>query len=63
MKTIDFYFDFASPNVYLANRALPEIAARHQASINIIPCLLGGVFKATGNATPVSTVRAMWPVR
>ena len=53
MKTIDFYFDFASPNVYFTYKVIPEIAERTSATINIIPCLLGGVFKATGNQAPM----------
>lgn len=53
-KTIDFIFDFGSPNGYLAWRVLPGIAARHGATVNLIPCLLGGIFKATGNQSPVT---------
>ncbi len=52
-KTVDFIFDFASPNAYLAYRALPLILARAGAKLNIIPCLLGGIFKATGNKAPM----------
>ena len=52
-KSLDFIFDFASPNVYLAYKALPGILERTGASLNIIPCLLGGIFKATGNRAPM----------
>jgi 2-hydroxychromene-2-carboxylate isomerase len=52
-KTIDFIFDFGSPNAYLAWKVLPEIAARMNAQVNLIPCLLGGLFKLTGNASPL----------
>ena len=52
-KTIDFIFDFGSPNAYLAWKVLPEIAARTHAQVNLIPCLLGGLFKLTGNESPV----------
>ena len=52
-KTIDFIFDFGSPNAYLAHKALPGLVARTGASVNYIPCLLGGIFKATGNQSPV----------
>lgn len=51
-KTIDFIFDFGSPNGYMAWKLLPKIAERHGAQINLIPCLLGGIFKATGNQAP-----------
>ena len=51
-KTVDFIFDFGSPNAYLAWKVLPAIAARQGARVNLIPCLLGGIFKATGNQAP-----------
>jgi 2-hydroxychromene-2-carboxylate isomerase len=50
--TIEFIFDFGSPNAYLAYRALPAILARTGAELVINPCLLGGIFKATGNSAP-----------
>jgi 2-hydroxychromene-2-carboxylate isomerase len=50
--TIEFIFDFASPNSYLAYRALPSILERTGARLMINPCLLGGIFKATGNVAP-----------
>jgi 2-hydroxychromene-2-carboxylate isomerase len=49
---IDFIFDFGSPNAYLAWKVLPGIAERTGVQINLIPCLLGGIFKATNNASP-----------
>jgi 2-hydroxychromene-2-carboxylate isomerase len=49
---IDFIFDFASPNAYLAGKVLPQIAERYGAEIKLIPCLLGGIFKLTGNQAP-----------
>ena len=52
-KVVDFIFDFGSPNAYLAWKVLPGIAERTGAKINLIPCLLGGIFKATGNQSPV----------
>jgi 2-hydroxychromene-2-carboxylate isomerase len=51
--TIDFIFDFGSPNGYLAWKVLPQVAARAGARVNLVPCLLGGVFKATNNRSPV----------
>jgi len=50
--TIEFIFDFGSPNAYLAYRALPAVLARTGAKLVINPCLLGGIFKATGNQAP-----------
>jgi len=52
-KSVDFIFDFGSPNAYLAGKILPAIAARTGATVNCIPALLGGVFKATGNQSPM----------
>jgi 2-hydroxychromene-2-carboxylate isomerase len=50
--TMEFIFDFGSPNAYLAYRALPPILERTGARLDINPCLLGGIFKATGNTAP-----------
>lgn len=52
-KTLDFIFDFGSPNAYLAYKALPAILERTGARLDLIPCLLGGIFKATGNQAPM----------
>ena len=52
-KTVDFIFDFASPNAYLVHKVVPEIEARTGATFNYVPCLLGGIFKATGNQAPM----------
>jgi 2-hydroxychromene-2-carboxylate isomerase len=51
--TVEFLFDFGSPNAYLAHRVIPSIEARTGAKFDYIPVLLGGVFKATGNRSPV----------
>ena len=51
-KTLEFLFDFGSPTTYLAHKALPGVAARTGATVEYTPMLLGGVFKATGNASP-----------
>ncbi len=53
-KSVDFIFDFGSPNAYLSYHVLPRLLERQGATINIIPCLLGGIFKATGNQSPVA---------
>ncbi len=49
----EFIFDFGSPNAYLAWKVLPEIEARTGAAFDPVPCLLGGIFKATGNQSPM----------
>ena len=52
-KTVEFFFDFGSPYTYLAYHQLPKIAAQHGAQIIWCPILLGGVFQATGNHSPM----------
>ena len=52
-KTVEFFFDFGSPASYLAWTQLPRIAKAQGAQIIWRPMLLGGVFKATGNQSPV----------
>jgi 2-hydroxychromene-2-carboxylate isomerase len=53
-KTLEFFFDFGSPASYLAYTQLPRIAAETGATLVLRPMLLGGVFKATGNSSPVT---------
>ena len=53
-RIIEFIFDFGSPNAYLSRKVLPAIAARTGAEVKLIPCLLGGIFKLTGNQAPFS---------
>ena len=52
-KTVEFFYDFGSPTVYLAATQLPRIAGSVGATIDWRPMLLGGVFKSTGNQSPV----------
>ena len=53
-NTLDFMFDFGSPNAYLAWKVLPPILDRTGATLNVFPILLGGVFKLTGNQAPMT---------
>lgn len=52
-RTIEFHFDFGSPNAYLSHRLIPGIEARTGARFAYVPVLLGGVFKLTGNRSPM----------
>ena len=54
MTTVQFHFDFGSPNAYLSHRAIPAIEARTGAKFDYVPVLLGGVFKMTGNQSPAT---------
>lgn len=51
-KTIELVFDFVSPNAYLIWYPLKAVAEKHGATIEVIPVLLGGILKLTGNAPP-----------
>jgi len=52
VKTIEFIFDFGSPNAYLAWHGVQAVLERTGAELDITPCLLGGIFKLTGNQAP-----------
>ena len=52
MTDVTFYFDFGSPNAYLAHKVIPDIERRTGARFVYVPALLGGIFKATGNQSP-----------
>ncbi|PPR15048.1 MAG: 2-hydroxychromene-2-carboxylate isomerase [Alphaproteobacteria bacterium MarineAlpha9_Bin3] len=51
-KNVDFYFDYGSPATYLAWTQIDKIINDGKAKLNMIPMLLGGVFKETGNSSP-----------
>ncbi len=54
--TIEFFWDFSSPFAYLGSTQLGALAARTGATITSRPMLLGGLFKAIGQAdVPLST--------
>ncbi|WP_130932179.1 2-hydroxychromene-2-carboxylate isomerase [Pseudomonas sp. Sample_24] len=53
-KTVEFYFDLGSPATYLAYTQLPKICEQTDSQLIYVPILLGGVFKATGNASPAT---------
>lgn len=54
-----FYFDFGSPNAYLAYRVLPAIEQRVGGRFELVPVLLGGLFKLTGNQSPITAYAAI----
>jgi 2-hydroxychromene-2-carboxylate isomerase len=59
MPDVRFLFDFGSPNAYLSHRVIPAIEARTGAKFVYEPVLLGGVFKATGNRSPMEAFGAI----
>lgn len=53
MGNITFYYDFGSPNAYFSHKVIPAIEARSGAHFEYVPILLGGLFKMTGNQSPM----------
>ena len=53
-KQLEFYFDFGSPTAYLAHCRLGQLATQYGIEIQYRPMLLGGVFKAAANTSPVT---------
>jgi 2-hydroxychromene-2-carboxylate isomerase len=51
-----FMFDFGSPNAFLSHEAIPAIEKRTGRKFEYVPILLGGIFKATNNRSPVETL-------
>lgn len=51
---IDFYFDFGSPTAYLAYKRFMQLKERYDFTLNMTPVLLGGIFKASDNQSPVA---------
>lgn len=56
---VEFHFDFGSPNAYLSHLVVPEIERRTGVRFEYVPVLLGGVFKATGNASPAVSLQGV----
>ncbi len=49
-----FYYDYGSPASYLAWARLPALCERHGARLIYRPILVGGLFKITGNHSPIT---------
>ncbi|HBP30740.1 MAG TPA: disulfide bond formation protein DsbA [Advenella kashmirensis] len=52
--SIDFMFDFGSPNAYFCHKVIPDIEARTGKTFRYVPILLGGLFKLTNNQSPAN---------
>lgn len=60
-KHFDFYFDVGSPAAYLAWTQVPKLARETGATAHYMPFLLGGVFQATGNRSPMEVpAKSAW---
>lgn len=51
---VEFYYDYGSPNAYLAWTQLPGICEAYGGQLASRPVLLGGIFKAVESTTPVA---------
>ena len=49
-RTVEFLYDFGSPNAYMVHRAIEDMAG---VEFRYVPVLLGGIFKAIGNQSPM----------
>ena len=56
---VEFHFDFGSPNAYLAHRVIPDVEQRTGVKFAYIPVLIGGVFKATNNVSPMVALKGV----
>jgi 2-hydroxychromene-2-carboxylate isomerase len=56
MVTVEFHFDFGSPNAYLSHLVIPQIEQRTGVTFAYVPILLGGVFKLTNNRSPAESL-------
>ena len=63
-RSVRFYFDYVSPNAYLAWTQLPALAARHQVAIEPVPVLFAGLLEAHGQLGPAEVAAKMrWMFR
>ena len=51
--TVELIWDVASPNSYFVHRALPGVLERTGAELRYRVCLLGGLFRESGNVEPM----------
>lgn len=53
--TVQFMFDFGSPNAYLCHKVIPAVEGRTGIRFEYIPVLLGGLFKLANNRSPAES--------
>jgi 2-hydroxychromene-2-carboxylate isomerase len=56
VPTLEFFFDYGSPYSYLASTQVEALARRTNSQLSWRIFLLGAVFKATENVTPVTNM-------
>jgi 2-hydroxychromene-2-carboxylate isomerase len=64
VNAVRFYFDYLSPNAYLAWTQLPAIAGRHGFAVEPVPVLFAGLLEAHGQLGPAEvSAKSRWMVR
>jgi 2-hydroxychromene-2-carboxylate isomerase len=59
--TVRFYFDFISPNAYMAWTQLPALAAKHGFAVDAVPVLYAGLLEAHGGIGPAEVpLKGLW---
>jgi 2-hydroxychromene-2-carboxylate isomerase len=58
-RTLRFYFDYVSPNAYLAWTQLPALAKRHDVVVEPVPVLFAGLLEAHGQLGPAEVPAKM----
>ena len=59
MTTIEFHYDFGSPNAYLVHKVIPAVSEKTGIVFEYVPVLLGGVFKLTNNVSPAVSLQGI----
>jgi 2-hydroxychromene-2-carboxylate isomerase len=57
--TVEFLFDFGSPNAYFCHRVIPALEQRTGVAVRYVPILLGGLFKLANNRSPIEAYAAI----
>jgi 2-hydroxychromene-2-carboxylate isomerase len=58
-STVRFYFDYISPNAYLAWTQLPALARRYDLAVEPVPVLFAGLLEAHGQLGPAEVPAKM----
>lgn len=59
--SIELCFDFGSPTTYLAYHRLKWVRDTYKVDVKLQPVLLGGIFQAAGNQSPVMVpLKGQW---
>jgi len=63
-RTIRFYFDYESPNAYLAWNQLPQLAEKYGCEIDAVPVLYAALLDASGTLGPGETpAKGRWMLK